>query len=445
MNTIFLEVAIIIGLVLVNGALAMAEMAVVSARRGRLLHLLNEGDQRADAALKLTNAPGRFLSTVQIGITLVGVLNGAFSGATIAGEIAAWLERIYFLEPYSEIVAVFLVVTIITYISLVVGELAPKRIALSNPEQIALVMARTMTFLSKLTAPLVSFLSVSSNVLVRLLGFGDGRRPAVTEDEVRFMISQGTRTGVFLPIEEEMVEHVFELSERKVSAITTPRTEVMWVDISDDLDAIREKMQCCTHSGFPVAEGDLDRVLGWVESRDLLEQTLSGKPLDLHAALQPALFLPEDMPALQAVDRFRDAGTDIALVLDEYGGLQGMVALVDILEAIIGDIPSLHEEEKVLVVQREDGSYLLDGRLPIDDLRELLGVRDLGKDYGRYYETLGGLVMTLMERIPAAGESFSEQGWRFEIMDMDGRRVDKVLASAEPDAEEEGERSQQNA
>lgn len=438
MNTIVLEVGIIIGLVLVNGALAMAEMAIVSARRGRLLHLLNEGDQRAESALKLANAPGRFLSTVQIGITLVGVLNGAFSGATIAGEIASWLERIHFLAPYSEIVAVFLVVTIITYVSLVVGELAPKRIALANPERIALVMARTMTFLSKLTAPLVSFLSVSSNVLVRLLGLADGNRPAVTEDEVRFMIAQGTRTGVFMPIEEEMVEHVFELSERKVSAITTPRTEVMWVDISDDLEAIREKIQCCKHSGFPVADGDLDRVLGWVESRDLLEQTLSGKQLNLDAALQPALFLPEDMPALQAVDRFRDAGTDIALVLDEYGGLQGMVALVDILEAIIGDIPSLHEEEQKLVVQREDGSYLLDGRLPIDDLRELLGARQLGEDYGRYYETLGGLVMTLMERIPSAGDSFTEQGWRFEIMDMDGRRVDKVLASADPDAEEEG-------
>jgi len=429
MNTLVLEVAIIISLVLVNGLLAMAEMSIVSARKARLQQRIKEGDLRAKTALDLANAPGRFLSTVQIGITLVGVLNGAFSGATIAGEIALWLERVPFLATYSDVLAVFFVVTFITYISLVVGELAPKRIALANPERIAIALSRMMAFLARITAPLVGFLSISTTFLVRILGLSDANRPAVTEDEVRFMIAQGTRTGVFMPIEEQMVEHVFELSERKVSAITTPRTEVMWVDVSDSLEAVHDKINCCKHSGFPVADGDLDRVLGWVESRDLLDQILEGGELDLKAALQPALFLPEDMPALRAVDRFRAAGTDIALVLDEYGGLQGMVSLVDILEAIIGDIPSLHEEEQQLVVQREDGSFLLDGRLAIDDVRDLLGAEHLGEDYGRYYETLGGFIMTVMERIPVAGDRFTSRNWQFEIVDMDGRRVDKVLAS----------------
>lgn len=429
MDTIFLEIAIILGLVLINGTLAMAEMAIVSARKARLEKRIQEGDARAAAALKLANAPGRFLSTVQIGITLVGVLNGAFSGATVAGELALWLGRLPFLEPYSDVLAVFLVVALITYISLVVGELAPKRIALSNPERIASVLARAMTFLSNLTAPLVSFLSASTEALVSLLGFSKSNRPDVTEDEIRFMISQGTRTGLFMPIEEQMVEHVFELSERKVSALTTPRTDVMWVDISDDARRIHEKIRQFPHSGFPVADGDLDHVLGWVEARDLLEQVLAGKPLDLRSAIHPALFLPEDMPALRAVDRFKAEKTDIALVLDEYGGLQGMVALVDILEAIVGDIPSLHEEEDESVVQREDGSFLLDGRLPIDDLRDLLHSEEIGKDYGRYYETLGGMIMTNMERIPEEGDSIQRAGWRLEIVDMDGRRVDKVLVS----------------
>jgi len=429
MNTIFLEIAIILGLVLINGTLAMAEMAIVSARKARLAQKAREGDTRAAAALKLANSPGRFLSTVQIGITLVGVLNGAFSGATIAGEIALWLDSVPFLEPYSDVLAVFLVVALITYISLVVGELAPKRIALSNPERIASTLARGMTFLANLTAPFVNFLSASTETLVRLLGLSKSNRPDVTEDEIRFMISQGTRTGLFMPIEEEMVEHVFELSERKVSALTTPRTEVMWVDISDDPASIREKISKCPHSGFPVADGDLDHVLGWVETRDLLEQVLAEQPFALSAVIRPALFLPEDMPALRAVDRFKAEKTDIALVLDEYGGLQGMVALVDILEAIVGDIPSLHEEDDESIVIREDGSFLLDGRLPIDELRDLLHSDGIGKDYGRYYETLGGMIMTSMERIPAEGDAIQRAGWRLEIVDMDGRRVDKVLVS----------------
>jgi len=436
MNTILLEIAVILTLVLLNGTLAMAEMAIVSARKARLQRLIKDGDSRAKIALDLAKSPGRFLSTVQIGITLVGILNGAFGGATIAGEIAPAIGRVPMLAPYSEILSVFLVVTIITYISLVVGELAPKRIALSNPERIAAALARPMRRLSLLTSPLVNFLSASTDLFVRLLGLPSVNRPDVTEDEIRFMITQGTRLGVFLPIEEQMVEHVFELSDRKVSAITTPRTEVMWVDISDDPTRIREKIGMCPHSGFPVADGDLDHVLGWVETRDLLQQVLTGGEFDLKAVIRPALFLPEDMPALNAVNRFKAEETDIALVLDEYGGLQGMVALVDILEAITGDIPSLHEEEDQAIIEREDGSYLLDGRLQIDDLRALLKRQQLGKDYGRYYETLGGLLITLLERIPDPGDYVLRYGWKFEIMDMDGRRVNKVLVTREPAWEE---------
>lgn len=427
MGPVALEILILFLLILANGVFAMAEMAIVSSRKARLQQRADEGDTGACAALALAETPGDFLSTVQIGITLIGVLAGAFGGATLASELASALAQVSLLAPYAEAIGVGLVVLAITYLSLVVGELAPKRLALYNAEQIASRIAQPMRGLSRLAMPLVRLLSFSTQFLLRVLGVRPSDEPPVTEEEVKIMIEQGARTGVFEPIEEEMVEHVFRLGDRKVSALLTPRTEIVWIDVDDELDEIQRKVITSGHSRFPVARGSLDEVQGLVLAKDLLAQTLEGKAFDLQSVLRPAPFVPETAPALDVLDHFRQGHSKIALVLDEYGGLQGLVTTADILVAIVGDLPGLGEAGEGEAVQREDGSWLLDGLLPLDEFEEIFGVSDLpasGTD------TVGGLAMTLLGRIPTTGDRFEWHTLQFEIVDMDGRRVDKVLVAS---------------
>lgn len=420
------EILIITLLILANGVLAMAEMAVISARKTRLQQRAEEGDAGACTALDLAEEPGDFLSTIQVGITLVGILAGAFGGATVARELASGLDRIPVLAPYSQALSVGMVVIAITYFSLVLGELAPKRFALGNAEQIASRVARPMQRLSRILSPVVRFLGFSADVVLRLLRVQPSLEPPVTEEEIKILLEEGAEAGVFEPLEEEMVEQVFRLGDRKVSALLTPRTKVVWIDMHESQEEIQDKIVSSGYSRFPVARENLDHVVGVVLTKDLLAQLLASQPIDLKAIIRPVPYVPESMPALDVLERFKAAHTKIALVLDEYGGIEGLVTTDDILDAIVGDLPELGELSDAEVVQRSDGSWLLDGHMPIDEFGDLFALTDLS---GQKVETLGGLVMARLARIPSPGDQFEWKELHFEVMDMDGRRVDKVLVT----------------
>lgn len=423
-----LEILFILLLIIANGLFAMSEIAIVSARKLRLQQRAEEGDTGARTALDLANAPVHFLSAVQIGITLIGILAGAFSGATLAERLAAELNRIEVIAPYSEGIAIAIVAAVITYLSLVIGELAPKRLALNNPEQIASTLAPFMRGLSRVTSPLVYLLNFSTDVLLRILGTRPSAEPLVTEEEVKLMIAQGAQVGVFEATEQEMVERVFRLDDRKVNALMTPRPEITWLDLGDPRQVNLEKITTSGHSQFPVAQGNLDNILGMIQTKDLLAQSLTGQPIDFKTILQPPLFVPERMSALELLERFKDSRSHTALVIDEYSGIQGLVTLEDIMESIVGDMPLADEQAAPEVTRRPDGSWLIDGMLPIDEFKELEGIEKLPDE--EQYQTVGGLVMASLGRIPATGDSFEMSGLRFEVVDMDERRVDKVLVTA---------------
>lgn len=429
MATITLEVLIILLLVIVNGMFAMAEIAVVSARKTRLQQRANEGDTRARAALQLADKPNRFLSTVQIGITLVGVLAGAFGGATLAEKLDAWLSQIPLLAPYGEALGVGIVVLGITYLSLVIGELVPKRLALTRPESIASAVAAPMQTLSVLTYPLVRLLSLSTDGVLRILRVQQSTEPPVTEEEISLLIDKGIQAGVFEEAELEMVDGVFRLGDRRVRTLMTPRSEIIWLDLQDAAEEIQRQLEQAVHSRFPVGEGSLDNILGVVYTKDLLSRSLTGQKMELRAALRQPLFVPENARALSLLESFKRSGKHIALVIDEYGGIDGLVTANDVLEAIVGDLPSIFEATEPRIIQRGDGSWLVDGMLPIDEFEELLDVRALAHEAKVAYETVGGFVMAHLGHIPSAGEVFKWEGVEVEVMDMDGRRVDKVLVT----------------
>ncbi len=421
-----IEVLIILLLILLNGALAMAEIAIVSARKVRLEQRARSGDAGARAALELAQKPAHFLSTVQIGITLIGILAGAFGGATISEEIAAALEKTPVLKPYAEGIAVALVVVVLTFLSLILGELAPKQIALSNPERTAARMAPLMQRLSRLAAPLVNLLSLVTNALLRLLHVKPGLEPSVTEEELKILLEQGTRAGVFNPIEENMIERIFRLGDLRASALITPRTEIDWLDTDSRPEKIRQQIIESKRSYFPVAQDSLDNLEGYVHSSDLLAQALQGQDFDLHAVLRTPLLVPESMSAFLLLERMRLDRVDIAFILDEYGGIQGMVTTSDLLQAIVGEMPAASQTLDPSVVQRADGSWLLDGMLLVEEFKDVLGLTELPGESENLYETLGGFVVTMLGRIPISGDAFDLDQYHFEVVDMDARRVDKV-------------------
>ncbi len=430
MGSILFEVAIIVLLLIVNGVFSMSEMAIVSARKTRLKQQADRGDGKALAALRLSESPDDFLATVQVGITLVGILAGAFGGATISEELTPALERIPAIAPYADSIAFALVVLVITYLSLVIGELVPKRLALNRPESIARAVARPMQWLSKASSPAVRLLSVSTNAVLRLLGAQPSAEPQVTEEEIKILVRQGAQSGVLEEAERHMVENIFHLGDLRVRSLMTPRRDIVWLEINDSPETIRRKLKESGMSRYPVCQGNLDNVLGTVRAKDLLAEKLADKPLDLKSALRRPLFAPEMMPALRVLEQFKKSGSHIAIVIDEHGGTQGLITHHDILEAIAGDIEPTTETEDQPAVRREDGSWLLDGALPVHEFKEILGLRKLpGEDRGEYH-TLGGFIMFMLGRIPAVTDHFEYGGMRFEVMDMDNRRVDKVLASA---------------
>lgn len=427
MDSIIIQSVIILALIVANGFLAMAEIAVVSARRARLQQRAEEGDPGAKIALELVHSPSRFLSTIQIGITLVGILAGAFGGAVIAEQLAPSLNRLAWIAPHGSAVSLTIVVLVITYLSLIIGELVPKQIALNHAEAISAAIAPFMRTLSWLGAPLVHLLSLSTQGVLRLFGVKPSAETSVTEDEIKQMIEQGIQEGVFEPTEQEMVERVFRLGDRTASALMTPRPDVVWLDPSGPAEEIQKKIAADSHTHYPVAEGQIDRIIGFVNSKDLLSQNLSCRPIDLRSVLRPALFIPESMSAFDVLERLKQKRAHVAFVIDEHGGFQGLVTTSDILEAIVGDIPAPDESGEADIVRREDGSWLVDGKVLADELKELLQVNELPFEDENIYQTLGGLVMAFLGRIPSSGDYFDWLGFRFEVVDMDGHRVDKVL------------------
>ncbi len=433
MGQYLLDFAFLILLLIANGFLSMAEMAIVSSRRPRLQTMADDGKPGAARALALAEDPGDFLSTVQIGITAIGIFTGAFGGATLSQPVADLITRVPALASYAQPIAVFLVVLITTYLSLIIAELTPKRIALNNPEELACFVAGPMTFLARLAHPLVILLNRSSEWLALALGVRPSSAPAVTDEEVRIMLQQGAQTGIFEPIEEEIVTQVFRLSDRRASAIMTPRTDIDWIEVGQSEQEIRDLIMESSHSRFPLAEASLDHVVGVLFARDLLLQRMAGNGVDLQSIARPALFLPESMTALDVIESMRESRSHMALIINEYGGLEGLVTINDIVEAVLGSVEEVGEEEAE-IVEREDGSWLIDGMLSVDEFQEVFRVPDLPARDELDYQTVGGMIMAILERVPAVGNAVKLDGLRLEVMDMDGRRVDKVLVQRMGDA-----------
>lgn len=427
MSSITFEILIILVLIIANGVFSMSEMAIVSARKVRLQQLANQGDPKARVALKLAESPNHFLSTVQVGISLIGILTGAFGGATIASRVAIYVRLIPLLAPYSEPISFGIVVLLITYFSLIVGELVPKRLALNNPEKIASIVAIPMQALAAIGSPVVFLLSASTDLILRLLGITASTEPQVTEEEIKILIEQGTEAGTFEEAEQDMVERVFRLGDRPVSYLMTPRPDIVWLDLDDSAEENRQKMVDSAYSRYPICQGGLDNVLGVIPVTDLLARSFRGEPLDLTIGLRQPVFVPESTRGLKVLELFKQTITHMALVVDEYGVIQGLVTLNDIMSEIVGDVPSTDGQDQPQAVQREDGSWLLDGMLPVEEFLELFGMEEWQPEERGSYQTLGGFVITHLGRIPAAADYFEWQSMRIEVMDMDGNRVDKVL------------------
>jgi putative hemolysin len=420
------EIFIILFVIVLNAVFVLSEMSVASSRKARLQQRVNEGDKGARRALNLIQNPNLFLATVQIGITLIGVLVGAVGGVTLSEPLAELLARIPELAEYAASLALAIVVVGITFVSIVLGELVPKRIALHNPEQIASALAGPMLIVSKLFSPFVWLLGKITDFFLKLLGVKPGSEPPVTEEEIHLLIDQGTQAGVFEEAEQDMVEGIFSLGDQRVYSLMTPRTDIVYLDINDSLDEIHGKISGCEFSRFPVRQGTLDMILGIVKARDLLARSLGGEAIKLKDILKPAFFIPETMFASRALEIFKEKGTELLLVIDEFGGLQGLLTIHDILEEIVGQI----EMEEPQATQRQDGSWLLDGMLEVDEFKEIFKLPLLPHE--DEYETLSGFVMMSLGRVPQAADHFEWQGLRFEVIDMDGRRVDKVLVTTLP-------------
>lgn len=423
-------------LILANGLFAMSEIAVVAARKPRLRQRAAEGDKKAAAALALAEAPNTFLSTVQVGVTLVAVLSGALGGASLARRLAPTLGGVPWLAPYAETLSLGLVLVLITYLSVVLGELVPKRLALSNPERIAALMAPLMRGLAVAGAPIVALLSASTRAMTHLLGIHHSGEPPVTDEEIESLFREGTEAGVFEEAEQDMVRGVLTLGDRRAAALMTPRPEIVWLDIDATRQDLLAKLTENRYSRLPVARGSLDEVLGEVQAKDLLLQLLRDEPFDLSTLVRRALYVPETMPALRVLETFKMAGTELALVINEYGSVEGLVTLADVMEAVVGDVMPDEEEEQPEIFQREDGSWIVDAMLPVDELKELLGIDALPLEESGLYQTVAGFLILQLGHIPVVAEGYEWDGLRIEVLDMVGQRVHRVLVSRLPEASE---------
>ncbi len=423
------------GLIFINGLFAMSEIALVTARRGRLQKMVDDGDHGAAAAIKLGEEPTRFLSTIQIGMTSIGILNGIIGESALAKPLALTLQTFGIEKEMSEFSATAIVVIVITYFSIVIGELVPKRLGQISPEPIARLVSRPMQWLAIITKPFGKLLTISTELLLVMLGMRDKHNKPVTEEEIHALLEEGSDAGVIEEHEHTMLRNVFRLDDRRIASLMIPRSDIVYIDITDSLEMNLEKIEANEHSRFPVCNGGWQEVLGIVSAKQLLTQTLRGERPDLTANLQPTVFVPESLTGMELLENFRSSGVHIALVIDEYGEIQGIVTLQDVLEAITGEFQP-HNEEDAWAVQRDDGSWLLDGMIPIPELKDILELREVLEEKRGRYHTLSGMLMLLLGRVPTTGDHVTWENWRFEIVDMDGKRIDKVLVSMlEPNTE----------
>ena len=421
---IWVDVLVILFLILLNGFFALSETSILASRKARLQQRVNEGDTKARKALQLAENPNHFLPTVQIGITLIGVLTGAVGAAVFSDSLAAAMGRIAILAPYAHSASLAIVVILITFFSMLIGELVPKRLALHNAEGVASAIAGLMNFISSLFSPVVWLLEKSSDLVLRILGIKPSEEPPVTEEELLVQLDEGTQAGVFKEAEQNMVEGVFSLSDQRVNALMTPRNEIVWLDVHDSVEEIRRKVQDSPFSRFPVGEDSLDTILGVVKAKELLLADLkSGE--ELRQIVRPPIHIPETAFGSHALEMFRESKRELMLVVDEFGVVQGLITLADILEEIVGAF-----EGGPQATQRQDGSWLLDGMLPNDEFKEIFNLRHLPDE--EEYETLGGFVMMQLGRIPQPADQFDWNGLCFEVVDMDDKRVDKVLVTSIP-------------
>jgi len=421
----FLEAIVVVLLLLFNGFLAMSEMAIVSSRRGRLEQLAAEGRVDAQRALALAEDPSRFLAAVQMGMTLIGILAGALSGATLGDQLEAWFDRYPPIAPYGKPVAISIVVVAVTYLSLIIGELVPKQIALKEPERIALRVARPLAFFTRLAGPPGWLLDRSTKVVLRLMGLRPGFERRVTDEDIQTMIRQAERSGVLHKVEREMVEGVLDLENRAVWTIMTPRPDIAWIDLDGPKEAAISRIQETPYAQLLASRGSIDEIVGIVRKQDLLEQYIAGTALDLESLLQPPLIVPEGASILSVLDMFRKTPVNTAVIVDEYGSVQGIVTRTDLLEAIAGDLPNVDVDAEPKVIRQADGALLIDAAMSISDVTALNGFHDLPSGD---FVTLAGFLLAHLGHVPKTGDQFTWDGWLFRIVQMDGQRIDKVLA-----------------
>ena len=423
-----MEVVFLAALVLLNGLFAMSEIALVTARRGKLLRFAEEGDASANVAIRLGEDPTRFLSTIQIGITSIGILNGIVGQAVLAEPLSVWMRSLGVEPQASQILATALVVVVITYISIVIGELVPKRLGQIHPEGIARVVARPMEVLAMLARPFVVLLTKSTDSILRLLGKENNAASAVTEEEIHALLAEGSEAGVIEHAEHQMVRNVFRLDDRQIGSLMIPRADIVYLDMNRAPDENVERAVQSEHSRYPVCRGGLDNVLGIITAKQLLVQAIKGGPIDPSKDIHPNVFVPETLTGMALLEHFRASGTQMVLVVDEYGVVQGLVTLQDVLEAVTGEFRSQNQEDS-WAVQREDGSWLLDGLIPIPELKDRLRLNHVPDENRGRYHTLSGLMMWLLGRLPQTADVATWEQWRLEVVDLDGKRVDKVLAT----------------
>jgi len=429
-----MEILILIGLIVLNGMLAMSEIALVTARKARLMKLASEGDRAASVALQLGEDPTRFLSTIQIGITSIGLLNGIVGEAVLADPFSLWLQTLGVPQASANIGATAVVVVVVTYVSIVVGELVPKRLGQITPEPIARLVARPMQVLALVTRPFVVLLTVSTHTLLRLMGVKQNTQSSVTEEEIHAMLEEGSEAGVIEQHQHEMVRNVFRLDDRQLGSLMIPRSEVVFIDIKNPP---QENLRCLIeseHSRFPVCDGGLGKLLGVIHAKQALACVAQGKTPDYAANLHPCIYVPETLTGTELLEQFRANNMQMAFVIDEYGEVEGIVTLQDVLEALTGEFTPRNADD-AWAVQRDDGSWLLDGAIPIPEMKDRLELKGVPEeDKGRYH-TLSGMMMLLLGKVPATSDHADWEGWRFEVVDMDEKRIDKVMASPLPNSE----------
>ena len=425
-----MEITLLLLLIVLNGVLSMSEIAVVSSRKARLQRLADDGSPGAQGALSLHNDPASFLSTIQIGITTVGILSGAIGETVLADPLTAWLAQFALIEPHARGIALTTVVVALTYFSVVIGELVPKRLGLLAPETIASLIASPMNMLARVGKPLVWLISTSSDILLRILRARSTDEPPITNDEIKLLMEQGAEAGVFHESEQAIVSNVLRLDEQRIGAIMTHRQDIYTLDLDEPESTIRNRLAECPHTRIVVCHDGLDHIVGLLHISDLLKSALAGEPLEIEQSLRPPLYVPEGVTTTQLLENFRKARLQCALIVDEYGELQGLVTLTDVLTSIVGELPSSTTPEEQDIVAREDGSWLIDGSVTIEHARSVLKIDEYwpGEEENSF-NTLGGFIMHMMGHIPVAASHFEWGGWRFEVMDMDHNRVDKVLVA----------------